>query len=263
MLIDSHCHLDTFVKSGEVRDVIARAQLAGVSRLVCAGTDAGDWDVYRELAQTFPESVVYAVGLHPGNIGEDWEAQLSRLPQYFSGDTRPVAVGEIGLDEHYMPKDALEAERIRRLQRLVFERQLALAKEKNLPVIVHAREAFAATVEMIDRSGVDWNKVVFHCFAEDAAAVRLLNERGGRASFTGTITYKNADNVREAALAQGLDRLMLETDCPYLAPCKLRGKRNEPAFMRKTAEYVADLFGLTTEEIEARTYANTCEFFGI
>lgn len=263
MLIDSHCHLDTFVKSGELRDVIARAQLAGVGRFVCAGTDADDWDVYQKLAEDFSGTIVYAVGLHPGNVGEDWEAQLERLPYYFSGDTRPVAVGEVGLDEHYMPKDPEEAERIRVVQRIVFERQLALAKSLNLPVIVHAREAFAATVEMIDRSGVDWGKVVFHCFAENADAVRILNERGGRASFTGTITYKNADAVREAALAQGLERLMLETDCPYLAPCKLRGKRNEPAFMRKTAEYVAELFGVSPEEIDSRTYANTREFFGI
>ena len=263
MLIDSHCHLDTFVKSGEIGAVIERAELAGVRRFVCAGTDIDDWDVYKKLAGDFPGKLVYSVGLHPGNVGEDWEMQLERLPQYFRSVPAPVAVGEIGLDEHYMPKDFEEAERIRRLQKIVFERQLALAKSENLPVIVHAREAFSATVELIDRSGVDWRKVVFHCFAENADAVRILNERGGRASFTGTITYKSADNVREAALAQGLERLMLETDCPYLAPCKLRGKRNEPAFMVKTAEYVAGLFGVSTEEVEARTYANTCEFFGI
>lgn len=263
MLIDSHCHLDAFVKSGEVRDVIARAQLAGVGRFVCAGTDAEDWDVYQKLAEDFSGKIVYAVGLHPGNIGDDWELQLESLPQYFQSETRPVAVGEIGLDEHYMPKDPSEAERIRVVQRIVFERQLELAKSLSLPVIVHAREAFDATVELIDRSGIDWQKVVFHCFAENADAVRILNARGGRASFTGTITYKNADAVREAALAQGLERLMLETDCPYLAPCKLRGKRNEPAFMRKTAEYVAELFGVSFDEIEARSYANTCEFFGI
>lgn len=263
MLIDSHCHLDTFVKSGEIGDVLSRAEEAGVTRFVCAGTDADDWNVYQNLAEEFPGKIVYAVGLHPGNVGDDREAQLECLPRYFQGKTRPVAVGEIGLDEHYMPKDAAEAERIRRLQRVVFERQLALAKSLNLPVIVHAREAFEATVECIDRSGLDWKKVVFHCFAENADAVRILNERGGRASFTGTITYKSADNVREAALAQGLEHLMLETDCPYLAPCKLRGKRNEPAFMVKTAEYVAGLFGVSLEEIEARIYANTCEFFGI
>lgn len=263
MLIDSHCHLDTFVKSGELEGVLARAELAGVECLVCAGTDVDDWDVYRDLAERFPEKIVYAAGLHPGNVGDDWDAQLARLPQYFCGKTKPVAVGEIGLDEHYMPKDAVEAARIRRLQRIVFERQLALAKSLSLPVIVHAREAFDATVECIDRSGIDWKKVVFHCFAENADAVRILNERGGRASFTGTITYKSADNVREAALAQGLERIMFETDCPYLAPCKLRGKRNEPAFMRKTAEFVAELFGVSLEEIEARSYANTRAFFNL
>lgn len=263
MLIDSHCHLDTFTGSGELEAVLNRAEIAGVCRFVCAGTDISDWDTYKKMAEDFPGKIVYAVGLHPGNIEADWEAQLERLPQYFRSGVAPVAVGEIGLDEHYMPEDVDAAARIRRLQKIVFERQLALAKSENLPVIVHAREAFSATVELIDRSGIDWRKVVFHCFAENADAVRILNERGGRASFTGTITYKSAERVREAALAQGLDRLMLETDCPYLAPGKLRGKRNEPAFMVKTAEYVAGLFGVAREEIEARSYANTCEFFGI
>lgn len=263
MLIDSHCHLDTFVKSGETEAVLERAALARVGLCVCAGTDADDWDVYADLATRFPGKVVYAVGLHPGNIGEDWEAQLNELPRYFERNPAPVAIGEIGLDEHYMPKDPEAAEAIRRVQKTVFERQLALAKALDLPVIVHAREAFHACVEAIDRSGVDWHKVVFHCFAEDAEAVRELNARGGRASFTGTITYKNAGTVREAALAQGLERLMLETDCPYLAPGKLRGKRNEPAFMRETARFVAELFGVTEDELEAQTEANTRAFFKI
>ena len=116
---------------------------------------------------------------------------------------------------------------------------------------------------MIDASGVDWRRVDFHCFAEDAEQISEINARGGRASFTGTLTYKSAENVRRAALAQGLDRLMLETDCPYLAPLKLRGKRNEPAFMRHTAEFAAELFGVPAEVIFRKTEENTREFFGI
>lgn len=263
MLIDSHCHPDTFFKSGELAEALARSEKSGIGFWICAGTDADDWEIYKKLAAEFPGKIAYAVGLHPGNIGIDWEAQLEILPRYFEGVPAPIAVGEIGLDEHYMPKNPEEAEAIRRVQRAVFARQLELAKRLNLPVIVHAREAFDACVELIDRSGVDWKKVVFHCFAENAATVRILNERGGRASFTGTITYKNADAVREAAIAQGLERLMLETDCPYLAPGKLRGKRNEPAFLQETARFVAGLFGVPVEEIEARTTANTRAFFGI
>lgn len=263
MLIDSHCHPDTFFRSGELDAVLARAEAAGVGRFVCAGTDASDWPIYRDLAAAFPRRIFHAVGLHPGNVGDDFEAQLAALPAFFRDVPAPVAVGEIGLDEHYMPKDAAEAERVRRAQLEVFERQLALAKTLGLPVIVHARDAFAATVAAIDRSGVDWRKVVFHCFAEDADAVRELNARGGRASFTGTITYKSASRVREAALAQGLDKLMLETDCPYLAPCEHRGRRNEPAFLRRTAEFVAELFGVPVEEIEARTTENARAFFSL
>lgn len=263
MLIDSHCHPDTFFKSGELAEVFVRSEKAGVGFWVCAGTDAGDWEIYQKLAADFPGKMAYAAGLHPGSIGEDWEAQLEMLSCFFESVPAPVAVGEIGLDEHYMPKDLAVAEAIRQVQKTVFERQLVLAKHLDLPVIVHAREAFDTCVELIDRSGVDWQKVVFHCFSEGAGAVRILNERGGRASFTGTITYKNAETVREAVLAQGLDRLMLETDCPYLAPGKLRGKRNEPAFLSETARYVAELFGVPVKEVEVRTEANTRAFFGI
>lgn len=263
MLIDSHCHLDTFFKSGEIQAVLERAEQAQVGLCVCAGTEADDWEVYANLAAAFPQQIVYAVGLHPGNIGDDWEAQLEKLPAYFERNPAPVAVGEIGLDEHYMPKDPALAESIRRVQKVVFERQLALAKSLNLPVIVHAREAFRACVEAIDRSGVDWRKVVFHCFAEDATAVRELNARGGWASFTGTLTYKSAGTVREALIAQGIERLMLETDCPYLAPGKLRGKRNEPAFMRETAKFAAELLGVSVETLEAQTAENTRAFFNL
>lgn len=263
MLIDSHCHPDTFVKSGELAETLARSEKAGVGFWVCAGTESGDWEIYRKLAADFPGKMAYAAGLHPGNIGRDWESQLEMLPRFWESAPVPIAVGEIGLDEHYMPKDPALAEAIRQVQKTVFARQLELAKRLDLPVIVHAREAFDACVDLIERSGVDWQKVVFHCFAENAAAVRVLNELGGRASFTGTITYRNANAVRDAALAQGLERLMLETDCPYLAPGKLRGKRNEPAFLRETAGFVAELFGVSVEEVEARTEANTRAFFGI
>jgi TatD DNase family protein len=117
-------------------------------------------------------------------------------------------------------------------------------------------------VGMIDASGVDWNKVVFHCFAEGEAEMQELARRGGRASFTGILTYKNADPVRRAAKAQGLGRLMIETDAPFLAPAPLRGKVNEPAFLRHTAEYAAGLLGITLDELAATTTATARAFFG-
>lgn len=262
-MIDCHCHLDTFVRSGEINEIVSRAESAGVTRLITAGTHLEDWEIYRELAETFPQKIFYTAGLHPTEVGNDFENQLSALEPFFEKNPRPVAVGEIGLDRHWLPADPEEARRIFDRQKVAFAYQLGLAKRVALPVVVHARDAFRETVELIDGSGVDWRRVDFHCFAEDEAQIREINLRGGRASFTGTLTYKNAENVRRAALEQGLSRLMLETDCPYLAPAKLRGKRNEPAYMRLTAEFAAELFGVPAEEIFKKTDANTCEFFGI
>lgn len=262
-MIDCHCHLDTFAKSGELPAVLARAEASGVTRFVASGTNAEDWAICAGLAAAFPRKIFCTLGLHPTEVGADFEAQLAAL-EAFLKDSPPglVAVGEIGLDGHWLPKDEAEAARARARQAEAFSRQLRLAKDFGLPVVVHARDAFAEAVSLIDASGADWRRVDFHCFAEDEAEILALNARGGRASFTGTLTYKNADNVRRAALAQGLERLMLETDCPYLAPQGFRGRRNEPAFLRATADFAAALFGVPAEEIEARTDANAAEFFG-
>jgi TatD DNase family protein len=149
-------------------------------------------------------------------------------------------------------------------QRAVFTEGLALAKRLGCPVVIHSRGAFKECVEMIDASGVDWSKVVFHCFVEGEAEVKVLMERGGFASFTGILTYKNAPNVRAAAKAQGLARLMVETDAPYLTPMPHRGKPNEPAFVRHTAEYAAqEIFGVGYDELAAVTTGNSRKFFGI
>lgn len=254
-MIDTHCHLDTFAAAGETEAVVARAKAAGVEKMLLAGTRLDDWALYRELAKKFAGTLFYAVGLHPEHCNEDdWREQISRLEDFADA---AVAVGEIGLDNHYSPD-----ENLRSRQREAFALQLQIAKKLNLPVIVHAREAFDESVKMIDESGVDWQKVVFHCFSETPERVKILNERGGCASFTGTITYKNAQNVRDSALAQGLEKLMLETDAPYLAPCKLRGKRCEPAYIVQTAAFVADLFGVPVEVIDALTTKNARAFFG-
>lgn len=263
-MIDCHCHLDTFVERGEIEAILSRAESAGVSRLVVAGTNPEDWEIYRRLAEQFPQKIFYTAGIHPTEVSEDYESQLATLETFFEKTPRPIAVGEIGLDHYWLPKDnPEEAEKIKARQREVFARQLALAKRVHLPIVVHARNAFRETVEMIEASGVDWSRVDFHCFAEDAEQMRELNARGGRGSFTGTLTYKNAENVRRAALEQGLERLMLETDCPYLAPIPHRGKRNEPALMAQTAKFAAELFGVPAESIAAQTEANTRRFFGI
>ncbi len=264
-LIDSHTHLESFDQRGETDAVLARAADAGVTRLVTIGTSSKDWARYRGLATTHAGRVFYTVGLHPCSVDERWSEELAGLEDFWHGEgARPVALGECGLDRFHLPKDdAAAAERIFAWQRAAFAAQLAVAARLGCPLVVHSRGAFAESVEMIDASGVAWERVVFHCFSEGPAEMAELTRRGGRGSFTGVVTYKNADAVRAALLAQGLGRLMLETDAPYLTPVPHRGKANEPAYLRFTAEAAALALGVSVEELAARTTANAREFFGL
>ena len=157
----------------------------------------------------------------------------------------------------------MKAEQVFAWQKAAFAAQLEIAKRLGCPLVVHSRGAFAESVAMIDESGVDWTRVVFHCFSEGPAEMGELMKRGAYASITGVLTYKNAENVREAAKVQGLARLMVETDAPYLTPVPHRGKPNEPALMRHTAEYAAAMFGVTLDELAAASTKTARCFFGI
>lgn len=176
---------------------------------------------------------------------------------------RPVALGECGLDRFHLPKEPAEADRAFGMQREAFAAQLAIARRLGAPVVVHSRGAFDDCVAMIDASGVDWRRVVFHCFSEGGAEMRTLMERGGFGSFTGIVTYKTAESVRAACRLQGIDRLMVETDAPYLAPVPHRGKPNEPAWVRFTAEAAASTLGVAPDEAAAASTRNAIRFFGL
>lgn len=262
-LIDSHCHLESFVKEKKLREVLERAKAAGVGAMIAVGTDLEDWALYRDLAKAYPGVIYHTVGLHPCHVETGWHDAVVAIGPMFIDATAPVALGEIGLDYFRLPKDAYEAEQVKKLQEAAFRQQLSLAYQFDCPVIVHSRAAFADTVRMIDESGVDWKKVVFHCFSEGPDEVRELNKRGGRASFTGILTYPSAGAIRAAAEAQGLDRFMLETDSPYLAPQAVRGQANEPAHTALIAEYAAKMFNVSLEELTRITEANTREFFSL
>ena len=281
-LIDTHTHLDSFARRGDLPAVLERARAAGVSAMVAIGTEPDDWALHRDLAREHAGTVHFSVGLHPCCVGGDWAqavAQMEafwgvRLRQGYGGQAgvndlpdptmpRPVALGECGLDRFHLPKEAAAAEETFAWQRAAFAAQLEIAQRLKCPLVVHSRGAFRECVEMIDAGGLDWARVVFHCFSEGAAEMAELARRGGRGSFTGILTYKNADAVRAAARAQGLGRLMLETDAPYLTPMPHRGKPNEPAFMRHTAEFAAEFFRLTLDELAAVTTANAKAFFQI
>lgn len=264
-LIDTHTHLDGFHRAGALDAVLARSRETGVREMVSIGTGSDDWEVLRELATAYPGVVHYSVGLHPCHVGENWTTEVAGIEAFWTGDAiKPVALGECGLDRFHLPKDdAAKAEQVFAWQRAAFEVQLGIAKRLGCPVVVHSRGAFAECVAMIDASGVDWGRVVFHCFSEGPAEMSDLMRRGAFGSFTGVLTYKNAENVREACKVQGLARLMLETDAPYLTPVPHRGKPNEPAFMRHTAEHAAALFGVGVEELAAVTTATARRFFGV
>ncbi|MBC8009831.1 MAG: TatD family hydrolase [Burkholderiales bacterium] len=264
-LIDTHTHLESFDERGEIDAILARAAAANVTHMVTIGTSTDDWARYRTLATRHAGVVFYTVGLHPCSVDDRWSEQLAGIEAFWHGTgARPVALGECGLDRFHLPKDdAARAEKIFAWQRAAFAAQLVLAARIGCPLVVHSRGAFAECVEMIDASGVAWERVVFHCFTEGPSEMAELTRRGGYASFTGVVTYKNAGPIREAMRAQGLDRLMLETDAPYLTPVPHRGKPNEPAYLRHTAEAVAAEFGVSIEELSARTTVRARAFYGL
>ncbi len=264
-LIDTHTHLDGFAQRGETAAVLERAAAAGVVQMITVGTASDDWSIYRDLAETHPGRVFYTAGLHPCSVDERWSEEIAQIEAFWHGaGARPVALGECGLDRFHLPKDdPAAAERVLGWQRAAFAAQLVLAARLRCPLVVHSRGAFTECVEMIDASGVEWSRVVFHCFVEGAAEMAELARRGGCGSFTGVVTYKNADPVRAALREQGMERLMLETDAPYLTPVPHRGKANEPAFMRHTAEAAALQLGISLDELAKKTTANARSFFGL
>ena len=262
-LIDSHCHLLGFQKKGELDAVINRAIAAGVTRFITVGTSPEDWVPYREMSATRSGQIDYTVGLHPCYVDDQWNDAVSQISTFFMPPHAPVALGEIGLDYFHLPKDPIAAGEQMLHQEAAFRQQLSLASELTLPVIIHSRNAFDDTFRTIDESGVDWSRIVFHCFSYGPEEMAKINERGGRGSFTGILTYKNAAEVRDALRHQGVDHLMLETDCPYLTPEPHRGKPNEPAYLANIAERAAQALAMPAEVIAQHTTINVKKFFNL
>lgn len=266
-LIDTHTHLESFARKGTLPGILARAREAGVATMITIGTSPDDWALYRTIAGEHAGTgfVRYTVGLHPCSVDAGWAAAVAQIEAFWqAAGVRPVALGECGLDRFHLPKDPAEAEKISAWQRAAFAAQLDLVKRIGCPVVVHSRGAFRECVELIDASGVDWSRVVFHCFTEGEGEMQELMRRGGFGSFTGILTYKTAEALRTAAKRQGLDRCMLETDAPYLTPMPHRGKPNEPGFVRHTAEFAAtEVFGVSYEDLVATTAENARRFFAL
>jgi TatD DNase family protein len=246
-IVDSHCHLDDSKFEADREEVIERAQAAGVELLMAIGTGNGppDLETAVRLADRYP--FIYAtIGVHPHDASKATPETFVRLRE-LAAHPKVVAVGEIGLDYHYdfSPRD---------VQRELFLRQLELAAEFDKPIVIHTREAWDDTTALLREN---WRGAgIMHCFTGDEQQAREALDLGFHLSFGGVLTFPKAEAVRQAARITPGDRLLVETDCPYLAPVPHRGKRNEPAFVVETVRRLADVRGADAQQIAELTTAN-------
>lgn len=252
-LIDTHAHLTLGKMAEDVDGVLRRSCDAGVSSWITVGTNTKENQQVAELAAKY-EKLYAAVGIHPHDAKDVSEADLAEL-ELLAGRDKVAALGEMGLDFHYDFSP-------RQVQKDIFAKQLELAAKLNMPVIIHSREAFDETIEILDEFRGRVDKVVFHCFGGDADQARFIIEQGWYISFTGVVTFKNAHTTREAARAVPLDRMMVETDCPYMSPEPMRKQKdNEPALMVHTARFLAELKNVSFDEFARVTTATARQFF--
>jgi TatD DNase family protein len=253
MLIDSHCHLDFQALSVELDDVVARAGAAGVAGMVTICTEVRQFDRIRAIAERF-DNVWCSVGLHPHEAAKEPELATARLVE-LARHPKVVGIGETGLDFFY--EHSPRAEQARQ-----FRQHIAAARETGLPLIVHTRDADAETADILEeemRAGPFTGLI--HCFSSGPALARRAVDLGLYISVSGIVTFKKADELRATVAAVPLDRLLVETDAPYLAPVPHRGKRNEPAFVAHTARTVAELKQVPAAALAETTTDNFFRLF--
>ncbi len=250
--IDSHCHIDGPEYDADREEVIARAKDAGVETMLNVGTGdphSGAFERAVALAEKHSE-IFCAIGVHPHDAKLFDDAAERQLIDLANQSDKVVAWGEIGLDYHYdhSPRD---------VQREVFRRQLRIARQLNLPVVIHSREADDDTIAILREELNGYERAgVLHCFGGSLRMAQDAIELGFFISFAGNLTFKKAEDLRDIARQLPLDRLLVETDCPYLTPVPFRGKRNEPARVVETARYLAELHGKSLDEIGQTTSKN-------
>jgi len=256
MLIDSHAHIQGKEYAGEVEAVIARAREAGVEKIIAVG-GAGDMSSNTEaiaLANKFPD--IYAtVGMHPHDAKDVGADELKKLKQ-LAAAPKVIAVGETGLDYYYDHSP-------REVQRRMFAEFIHLARETGLPIVIHERDAAQDVADLLRAEGAGKLRGVIHCFTGNDEAARAYLDLGFYISFTGIITFKNADALRDVVRNVPLERMLVETDSPYLTPVPHRGKRNEPAYVRYVGETIASVKGLSLEEVARVTTDNVRKLFGV
>ena len=253
MLVDSHCHLDYPGLTERLPDVIERAASAGVARMVTISTHVGRFERYRVIAERY-DRVFCTVGTHPHHAAEEPAIPSSEMIA-LAVHPRCIAIGEAGLDYHYdrSPRD---------VQRQVFRTHIAAAREAGLPLVIHARDADAEMIDILTEEARRGRfDAVLHCFSSGARLAQVGVELGFYVSFSGILTFKRSEELRRIAAITPLDRLLVETDAPYLAPEPHRGRSNEPAFVVHTAKVLAETVGVTASEMAQITTNNFYRLF--
>ncbi len=253
MLFDSHAHLNDVALIERTEDILANAIENKVEKILCVGFDKDSSLLAVELANQY-ESIYAAIGIHPSEANQ-FEIDLDWMKEYL-GNPKVVAVGEIGLD-YYWDKSKIEE------QKQLFQRQMELAGKYHLPVIIHMRDATNDTFEMLREYMDKEASGVMHCYSSSKEAMQQFLDLGMYISLAGPVTFKNARVPKEVAEVVPLEKLLVETDSPYLSPVPYRGKTNEPKNVFYVAQEIARIKKVSFEEIEAATYANTCRLFGI
>ena len=252
-LVDSHCHLDYYKEEGELDAVVARARAAGVATMVTIGTRISQFEGVRRIAERY-DDVYCTVGIHPHEAATEPDTDVARLVE-LTRHRKVIGIGETGLDFYYdhSPRDR---------QVEVFRTHIAAARESGLPLVVHSRNADVETADLLRASAGDGAlRGLIHCFSTTRQLSEKATEIGFSISLSGILTFKNAAELREIAQEIPIERLLVETDAPYLAPIPYRGKRNEPAFVVHTAKHLAELRGMAPEDLAAATTANFFRLF--
>lgn len=253
MLVDSHCHLDKLDYQGkhiDVADVINKARQRGVTHMLAVAVELAEFEPLQALVAPF-DNVFLSCGIHPLHQNSDQDE--AKLLAYCQQDN-VVAVGETGLDYFYSPDN-------KTLQQDCFRRHIRVAKALKKPLIVHTRDAREDTLALLEEEGKGEVTGVLHCFTESLEMAKAAIEMGFYISISGIVTFKNAQELREVVKEIPLDRLLVETDSPYLAPVPYRGEQNEPAYTRAVAEFIAQLKGVSTAELAEQTTTNFFNLF--
>lgn len=253
-LIDTHVHINFDVFVSDLEAVVTAWRSAGVVQLVHSCVSPGEFTSIATLAARFPE-LYLAVGLHPLEAQKWTQLEADKIFNLATSNRKVVAIGETGLDFYKADN--------REQQKKAFAAQLAIARKLQLPVIIHCREAAKEMAELLQEASGGEIRGVMHCWGGTPEETQLFLDLGLNISFSGTVTFKKAVQIKESCMMVPNDRLLIETDCPFLAPVPKRGKRNEPAYVRYVAQEVAKLRGVSLETLAAQTTVNARKLFGL